>query len=284
MKPSLSTLGEVAKLYSSIYLIVSPPRCSSTAFARVFWEHPDAHFYSHEPFEEIYYQRMNLLSAIYNLQNPLHLEPITKKATNPAKKGLVVKDMPYQIGDYFLQFVEMVNKPIVFLIRDPRLNIASRIAKKRETGDSIDFPHTETGWQLIEEQIRLCRAFDIPHMIVDATDFRNQPELIFPRVFGRLGLTFFPEMLQWKAYPDLEIDNLGGDHSHLYRRVLDSTGIQPATEAIPDLSEFPTSHGLRSHVSFCLAIYKKLHSLPERVRLPHSSLSEEHQSGVTSAL
>ncbi len=41
--------------YDQIYVIVSPPRCSSTAFARVFWELPTVKYYAHEPFEGTYF-------------------------------------------------------------------------------------------------------------------------------------------------------------------------------------------------------------------------------------
>ena len=215
----------------------------------------------------MYYQRQDLKRVLTNFQQPLNLQTIAKKKSAHGDNGLVIKDMPYQIGDYFLQFAEMVTSPVIFLMRDPRLNIASRIAKKMETGASVDFPLIETGWQLVQEQIRLCRVFGIPHMLVDATEFRNHPEAIFPQVFERLNLSFTKDMLTWNPHPNLEIDNLGGDHSHLYKRALGSTGIQPATEFVPALEDFPERNGFRQHVAFCLAIYQNLSRLPERVHV-----------------
>ena len=44
-------LGKARSRYSDVIVIVSPPRCRSTALARVFWEHPLVRYYAHEPFE-----------------------------------------------------------------------------------------------------------------------------------------------------------------------------------------------------------------------------------------
>ena len=53
-------LREATERYSDIYVIVSPPRCSSTAFARVLWQHPSVGYYSHEPFEVTYFDGAGL--------------------------------------------------------------------------------------------------------------------------------------------------------------------------------------------------------------------------------
>lgn len=43
--------------------------------------------------------------------------------------------MPYQAGDNITDLLELVTMPVIFVIHDPRLNIASRIQKKRENGE-----------------------------------------------------------------------------------------------------------------------------------------------------
>jgi hypothetical protein len=156
---------------------------------------------------------------------------------------------------------------LVFLIRDPRLNIASRIAKKVEVGDSPYFPLVETGWALLQGQVDYCRHFQIPYLIVDATDFRNHPNSCFAQVFARFGLDFTPDLLTWNAQEKVVLDNLGGTHDHLYRRVLSSTGLEPATEIVPKLTDFPSEHGIRAHVADCLQIYKSLREDSERIRV-----------------
>ncbi len=252
--------------HKQIYVVVSPPRCSSTAFARVFWEQPTIRYYSHEPFEVVYYEDKSWPSVVDKLDVPLdllHIERIQDSSGN----DLLIKEMPYQVGDYFSILCALASKPLIFLIRDPRLNIASRIEKKRMVGDNIYFPHIETGWELLREQIAYCAAQKLPFMIVDSTDFRNFPYSVFTQVFAQFSLPFSPEMLIWNPCEDaVELDNLDGKHRHLYARVLHSKLLQPASEAIPEIDEFPKEHGIREHVEFCLDIYNDLRQSVHRIQ------------------
>lgn len=204
-----------------------------------------------------YYQDANLDEVASKLASPLDLSKIAS-ARDQSGNSLVIKEMPYQVGERFPLLADLATKPLLFLLRDPRLNIASRIEKKQAVGDSPFFPLIETGWDLIVQQIGYCRQLEIPYLIVDATDFRNAPASVFAQVFARLGLPFLPGMLSWQPRNDVELDNLAGAHSHLYRRVLMSSGIQPATEAIPALETFPSEHGFRDHVVACLEKYHDL--------------------------
>lgn len=252
--------------HRQIYVIISPPRCSSTAFSRVFWEHPTIRYYSHEPFEVAYYEGKELPAVAAKLSVPLDLLNV-ERIQDSTGSSLLIKEMPYQVGNHFPALFEIASKPIIFLIRDPRLNIASRIEKKRMAGESIRFPHIETGWELIQKQIAYCEAHEVPYMIVDSTDFRNHPDSLFPQIFAKFMLPFSPEMLAWNPCEGkVDLDNLDGKHSHLYARVLNSNCLQPATEAIPDIAEFPEEHGIRQHVAFCLEIYKTLKASPHRIR------------------
>lgn len=259
---------EIKKDYQDIYVIVSPPRCSSTAFARVFWEQPTIRYYCHEPFEGMYFMDQNLDDAVGNIGNALDLREIKRNGSGEGGRSLVIKEMPYQVGEAFQFLVSLTTKPVVFLTRDPRLNIASRMAKKAEVGDDPLFPHIETGWELIASQINYCKQGGIPYLIVDARDFRNQPGLIFNQVFSKLGLPFQRRMLSWQSRPDVDIDNLDGDHHHLYQEVLSSTGMLPDTEAIPALSSFPKEKGYQDHVRVCLKIYERLLASSARIRVP----------------
>ncbi len=252
--------------YPDIYAIVSPPRCSSTAFARVFWEQPSIRYYSHEPFEVTYYMQQDLDAVIRKLESPLDLERFKCFRGRRDARALVIKEMPYQVGERFPLLAAVARKPIVFLMRDPRLNIASRMAKKIETGDSPLYPEIESGWELLAAQVEWCRAHGVTHVLVDSTDFRNDPQAVFPELFDRFGLPFASDMLRWRPCPDVELDNLGGSHRHLYDRVLQSTGIVPDRAAMPPLEHFPETDGWRDHVVRCLAIYRQLAASGERVR------------------
>jgi hypothetical protein len=250
--------------YPETYVIVAPPRTGSTALSRVFWEHPSIAWYCHEPFEISYFRQASLEDVGAKLMEPLDLSEIANNPKEPGAASLVVKEMPYQVGEHFPLLTELATAPLVFLLRDPRLNIASRMEKKEEVGDSPFFPLIETGWELVKGQIEYCRTHEVPHMIVSTSDFRGRPHELFPGLFAKLGLGFSPRMLAWRACDHVEIDNLEGDHSHLYSTVLGSTGLSPEVEP-PQLEWFPCEHGLRDHVAECLEIYRDLLAAPERL-------------------
>lgn len=244
--------------YSKVVVIVSPPRCSSTALSRVFWEHPQIRYYSHEPFEASYYLDENLDDVFGQLKNPLDLRPLKMNSGEFAGRGIVIKEMPYQVGEYFETLANFATAPIIFLIRDPRLNIASRMKKKEEVGDSPLFPLIETGWKLLESQVTFCETAEIPFLVVDSRDFRNHPQSVLKKLFNQLHLSFSEELLTWKHHLDIDIDNLDGKHTHLYRKVLQSGGLIPDDVPIPSLEFFPEDGGFRQHVIECLEAYKQL--------------------------
>jgi hypothetical protein len=261
---------QILEKYPAIYVIVSPPRSSSTAFARVFWEQPTVGYYCHEPFEVVYYNDKDLDSVARKIEGPLDLKLVKKNKANQDSNALVIKEMPYQVGQHFPLLASLAKGPIVFLMRDPRLNIASRMAKKREVGDDPLFPLIESGWELLASQIGYCQKNGIPHIIVDSTDFRNHQESIFSQIFGRFNLGFDKKMLTWSP-TDVDLDNLGGQHHHLYRRVLESRGLQPESEPIPPIDSFPIANGFRDHVARCLEQFRTLRNSPARIRPKRSA-------------
>ena len=271
---------EIKKEYEDIYVIMSPPRCSSTAFARVFWEQPSIRYYCHEPFEGLYFMGKGLDYAIDNIRNPLDLGDIKSYSRGELGRSLVIKEMPYQVGEFFSSLISLTSNPVIFLTRDPRQNIASRMAKKMEVGADPLFPQVETGWELIADQIKYCKEHGIQYLIVDAKDFRNNPAYIFNQVFDRLQLPVHQGMLSWQSRPDVDIDNLDGDHHHLYQEVLSSTGMLPDTDAIPSLDSFPKENGYQDHVRACLQIYERLLASSARIRASADRTRQVYPEGV----
>ena len=251
--------------HERIYVIVSPPRCSSTAFARVLWEQPSVRFYCHEPFEVTYYMGQGLCEVVGKLESPLDLSRIRHLEGSGDARALVIKEMPYQVGDNFPLLAALATKPLIFLMRDPRRNISSRRKKKLEVGDSPLYPFVESGWELLSAQLEHCRREGIVHLLVDSADFRGQPDAVLPQVLERFGLPYSGECLRWHACEEVELDNLDGQHRHLYGEVLASTGIKPDEAPIPALESFPEEDGVRDHVARCLRIYDELRRAPERV-------------------
>ena len=251
--------------HENVYVIVSPPRCSSTAFARVFWEQPSVRYYFHEPFETTYYQGAGLDEVIAKLDAPLDLTQIKHYAADTHAHALVIKEMPYQVGDNFPLLAALANRPLVFLMRDPRLQIASRREKKIEGGASPIYPFIESGWDLLRKQIAYCREHAIDFLLVDSTDFRGRPGVVFPQVMERFDLPWSDECLEWNACEEVELDNLGGAHRHLYGEVLASTGLKPDLSMVPTRDFFPEEDGVRQHVGHCLEVYRELRQAPERI-------------------
>ena len=248
-------------------MIVAPPRSSSTAFSRVFWEQESVAYYCHEPFEVTYFDHAPLADVVAKLEDPLDLRPLTQRPAAADAGALVIKEMPYQVGDAFPILAGLATTGIVFLLRDPRQNIASRMEKKEEAGDSPVFPLVESGWELLARQIAEAEALGVNSIVVDTNEFRNYPEHIMAQVCERLGLPFDAGMLTWNPLPQVDLDNLGGRHSHLYRRVLNSKGIEPAVEPVYPVDWFPVEGGFREHVLRCLDIYRDLCASDARIRL-----------------
>lgn len=260
----LESFADLLSRHARVFAIISPPRCSSTAFARVLWQQPSVRFYCHEPFETTYYLADGLEAVQRKLAAPLDLARLSTTATDAT--ALLIKEMPYQVGSNFPLLAAAAGPPLVFLMRDPRLSIASRMKKKTEVGDNPSFPKIESGWELWREQIAWCESRGLEHILVDSTDFRNYPEAVLPQVCERLELPFSPAMLEWTACPEVELDNLGGRHRHLYGAVLESTGILRQTSEPPPIESFPREDGWREHVERCLAIYRDMSSADARIQ------------------
>ncbi len=256
--------------YADVLVIVSPPRCASTALARVFWEHPTVGYYSHEPFETSYFDGAPLAEAAEKIADPLTLRDVPSFADRVHGESIVIKEMPYQVGDHFPLLAALSTRPLTFMVRDPRKAIASRMVKKQEAGDDPNYPKVETGWDLLAAQIGHCRDRGIPFAIVEAADLRTHPGAVLPQLCEQLGLAYSPALLDWSVAHDVDLDNLGGRHQHLYARVLGSDAIQPVTEPVPPLTWFPATDGWRAHVSHCMDVYETLSNDPARIRVPHA--------------
>jgi hypothetical protein len=250
-------LARVRARHREVLVLVGPPRTASTALARVLWNHPAVGWYRHEPFEATWYEGAGADRAVALLENPTPvgaLNPLRAGEAPEPSAALVVKEMTFQVGDAFPLLASLATRPIVFLIRDPRLSIASRMRVLRRAGRPEAFPVRESGWDDLEQQLAYVRDHGIPHLVVDSHDLRAEPERVVPRVLTRLGLPFTPALLAWEASPASGLSTVSGDGDPFYQRVLESKGIEAPTEQVPDLSELPPP--LRAHVAECVERYE----------------------------
>lgn len=249
-------LGAVRERHGEVLLIVAPPRTASTALARILWNHPDVGFYSHEPFEPTYYRDAPLADAATLLESPTAVGELG--GAGGSGTTLVVKEMTFQVGDAFPLLAGLATRPIVFLIRDPRLSIASRMRVLERAGRPAAFPLRESGWDDLEHQLAHVRAAGVEHLIVDSTHLRAMPTRAAPLILERLGLSYAPELLTWHASSATGLSAVSGADDPFYQRVLASGGLQAPAEDVPGLDAFPEAGGFRAHVMECVARYRAL--------------------------
>jgi hypothetical protein len=173
--------------------------------------------------------------------------------------------MTFQAGEDADVLFELATRPILFVVRDPRLSVASRMRLVRAPHDSAPFPPRETGWGDLREQVRRCREAGHPYALLDVTDLRRSPVSVAPLLFEALGLPFAPEVLEWTPAAGVSLGQLGEAQSAWYRRVLLSTGIEPPLEDVPSPDAFPAAGGFRAHVEWCCDAYRELLDDPHRI-------------------
>lgn len=271
-------LAAVRARHGEVYVLLGPPRTASTAVSRILWNHPAVGFYSHEPFEPTWYEGAPPARAAELLEAPTPVAELAPSARGPGApatadrgpgervparlggdgRALVVKEMTFQVGEAFPLLLALATRPIVFLIRDPRLTIASRMRVLRRSGRPEAFPLRESGWDDLAWQLAHVRREGIPHLVVDSSELRAAPERVVPPLLERLGLAYDPALLRWESSASTGLSAVSGAHDPFYQRVLGSRGIEPPVEQPPPLSAFPPDDGFRDHVAACVARYEQL--------------------------
>lgn len=241
--------------HGEVLLVVGPPRTASTALARILWNHERVGWYSHEPFEATWYQGAGPERAAELLEAP---EPVADLGGRGTGEALVVKEMTFQVGDAFPLLAQLTTRPIVFLIRDPRLCVASRMRVLEASDRPQVFPLRESGWDDLARQLDHVRREGIEHAVVDSGDLRADPATVVPPLLERLGLAYDPSLLTWGASEATGLSSVSGAEDPFYQQVLQSRGLEPDTEPMPAMDDFPTDDGFRDHVAACVEQYEEL--------------------------
>jgi hypothetical protein len=256
--PTKSTASAVAKLsqqeetveletaltlvYETRLALISPPRTGSTAVARLLWQHPSVTHHCHEPFEASYWGDQGPESVEGVLRNPMAVASGERIALADVERGsgLLMKEMSFQLSQaQFAQLIGLATAPPIFVICDPRLSTTSRLRIVRELNGAQTFPPFESGWQSLREQVELCRARDIPYVLVDSDDLRADPAGVTAALMSAAGLPQAGGLENWSPRPGLqlvspEVGALMSDarkaDDPFYRKVLGSSGIQPRGE------------------------------------------------------
>jgi hypothetical protein len=246
------------------YVIVAPPRSASTALARTLWHHSAVRWYAHEPYGATYHDGAAPSAADEALSHPADLAH-TVDGKPPGGNGFAIKEMTFQVGAAFPDLAARTTRPVIFNVRDPRLCIASRMARRRKQGLPATFPHNESGWKHLADQISWCRVRGVPYRIVDATELRSRPEPVARGVLAALGLAFEPGVLQWTPVKPATIQSVA-EQDDWYQRVLSSSTLEAAREPVPDVGAFPVEGGFRDHVQWCCGVYESMLADRQRVK------------------
>lgn len=252
------------------YLVLSPPRCASTAMSRALGRHPAIGPYIHEPFDRFWHHGQPLADVEQRL-----------KAGGVAP-GALVKEMTFQLGDgpQVAAFFEAVHHPILVLVRAPILTLESRVRMvgrglldggRLATDDAAAlkvalaerdfrpvahlfdeavFPLRHTGWRDLERRLALLRGRGVPFFVVDASRFRAAPEATLRAICARWSLAWDPKMIDW-GDGGFEFGALP-EQRPWYDRLVSSTGVLPPTEDALPAERLPPR--LAAHVAEAEAI------------------------------
>jgi Sulfotransferase domain len=263
VRPINAQVLQAGTMYRDVYVIVAPPRSSSTALARVFWGNPAIRYYCHEPFDRMYHQAADYDAVVCALACPIDLDRLD--GGSAAGHSLLIKEMTFQVGADFPTLASITTHPIIFVIREPRLCISSRTRRLQERGHTV-FPVVESGWDDLERQVAFCDDTGIHYVVVDSAEFRSAPVGVFRQLFPMLGLVFTPGMLRWRPVTDVTLGGLDGQQDHWYLRVLGSSGVQPETATAPDAGWPEPAGDFTEHLTRCNKIYAKLRNNSNTLR------------------
>lgn len=246
--------------FDPVVVVLSPPRCGSTALARSLWQHKAFRWYLHEPYDCVYHRGSGVTAVAEALEAVLDGAPNSPQ--HPQATGIVVKEMTFQVGDSVRELLDAATCPAIILVRDPRLAVLSRIQRRAADGDSPCFPAREAGWRDLAATLSMLRGSGSEYIVVDFHDIRRRPAEVLRELCRRLGLDWDARMLSWQSTPELRLGNLEGWQARWYERVLSSTGFQSPDEEIPGPEQFKKT-GMLDVVRECVIEYRRARSDPK---------------------
>jgi len=224
------------------------PRSVSTAFERVFVERADAAVL-HEPFSHAYYHGPDRLSARFGGEPPQpehSYEAVVAEVAAPCPAPILfMKDMAYQARpvddpDFYAGLAN------TFLIRDP----AEALLSLHRLWP--DFTIEEAGF------IEQAQLFDLvtgpleqPAVVVDATEFRNDPERLMAAYCEAVAIPHRGDALCWQPGPVEIWQAWSGWHEGAEQ----SAGIAPPPSPPAELPG-----RVAAMVELCQPHYERLHA------------------------
>lgn len=248
--------GYIQPRFTPALVVLSPPRCGSTAVGRAFWQHPAFRWYAHEPCDSVYHRDGGPADVIQGIRAGVDIASVP--GPEPAGDGIIIKEMTFQAAGLLPELFAAATLPVLFTVRDPRISIRSRMRQRMRGGQPSWFPAAESGWHDLDVALALARDAGVPHVVVEFDRLCAEPAMVLNAMCRRLGVAFDARMLSWGSAAGVSLGQLGPEQRHWYERVLASTGFQPPAGPPPPVGAFPADEGIRAHVAGCLAIYQRV--------------------------
>jgi hypothetical protein len=236
----------------------SGPRNISTAMMRAFGNRPDT-LAVDEPFYAAYLVATGLdhpmREAVIAAGDPDPERVAQAMSEGPLPDGVAVHYQKHMTHHMLAAFPRgWINRVTnVFLIRDPRLVLASYVRKRESVQlDDVGFR------QQAEIFARVADRTGAAPVVVEGRDLLAAPEPMLRLLCAKTGISFDPHMLHWPPGPRPED---GAWAPHWYGAVWQSTGFgPPPADAVPDLPD-----ALRRVAEAAMPFYEQLR--PHRLRV-----------------
>lgn len=246
-----SLLTKEFSSYSQVCIIVSTPRSCSTALAKALCNHKYATHYYHEPFDT-FYRNKSLTQFKKNIDDPIAINSLT--SSEWVKKYAIVKEMSFQVENHFQLLATATKLPIIFLIRDPRAAIHSRL----KLMGSTTFPFCESGWDDIMKQIHFCQSNEVDYIICDGSYLRSKPKKVLSSLCQRLEMPFLNSMLDWSFTLNQRLGHIWGAQASWYFEVQNSSHFSKESSGVVALNQITSDHRMQNHIQHCFNCYNKL--------------------------
>ncbi len=176
-------------------ILWAAPRCVSTAFEKTFSCRSDTEVV-HEPFCDVYFfsqwrrsERFGDCEDLWDYSGKKAVEQINA----PRTPLVFVKDHAYQALPY-IDHTFLESKINTFIIRDPQEVLLSWYkVGELPTLDEFGFIALEKIWTIVTQDLEL------PAIVVDATQFRKEPEQTLRKYCQDIQVEFNPQMLAWET-------------------------------------------------------------------------------------
>ena len=180
----------------------SHPRSMSTSVERCFRERGDCYCH-HEPFMYFYYlEKHGTPYPGFDPEGnrPRQLDDIATMVSRRPKDDdhgydhLFFKDMSYYIVDNLSRLMPVMSKLVsIFLIRDPRLSLASY--GKLDPDFSLDEGGLEAQWFHLEA----LKKAGLKTLVIDAANISAHPSATMKLIWDFAEIPFIDHALSWKA-------------------------------------------------------------------------------------